>query len=477
MKSSRNYTAPYVANSFKDYLASSSLTLATCWKLISKTNVIVGATSHTRDLTFAAHAGVTFKSSQGIVPSAADTELGLNSAGLEVDSVFSVSVLTEETVAAGDWDGAFFEVFIINYLVPEMGEMVMFAGTIGEVKTYGERFRAEGRPLTSKATQQIGSIYTEKCTVRKLGDNRCKTPVTIGATAGGDGGIITTTGTVTTGGSNVQFNDTSRGEGTGYYTHGTVTFTSGALAGRSSEIIQHIGTAPQAGGNTLRWGTDSSWKVSTSGLAGWQTPAFSEAGWVAATQQGVYGTSPWLHGSANFPTDSTGQWLWNYFSPGTFSAAGGDVYFRKTFTPNVSSATIKIAADNSYSLYVNNDTVVGSGTSWNLAGSHTITLTPNVPNTIAIKVTNSPAPPNVWNPAGLIADITFATFVPVPTGTGSLIQLSIPMPRAIPVGTTYTITRGCNREWTTCKNVFNNLVNFRGFPFVPGVDKAYKINR
>lgn len=475
MKTARNFTAPYTATSFKDYLAGSSLTLATCWKLVSKTNVIVGATSHTRDLVLAAHTGVTFKSSQGVVPSAADSELGLGSAGLEVDSVFSVNVLTEETVAAGDWDGAYFEVFLVNYSDFAMGELVMFAGTIGEVKTYGERFRAEGRPLTNKATQQIGGIYTEKCTVRRLGDNRCKTPITIGAVAGGDGGVVTVTGTVTTGGSNTQFNDSARGEVTGYFTYGTVTFTSGVLAGRSSEIVQHIGTAPQTGGSVLRWATDSSWKVNATNPAGWNTASYNDSTWTSATQQGSIRQYPWTQGTQNFPSDSTAQWIWRFNTVGSTNTTPTYCYFRKTFTPNVSSARITIAADDSYTLYVNG-TQIGTGSAWNVAQSYTISLNPNVANVIAVEAVNSAIPYSV-NPAGLIADITFAAYTPPASGSGSLIQLAIPMPRAIPVGTTYTMTRGCDREWRTCKNVYNNLINFRGFPFVPGIDKAYRVNR
>ncbi len=426
MKSARNFTAPYTESSFKDYLSEAGLTLATCWKLVSKTNQIVGATSHTRDLVLTGHSGITFKSSQGIVPSAADTEMGLGSAGLEVDSVFSVDVLTEETVAAGDWDGAYFEVFLVNYSTFEMGELVMFAGTIGEVKTYGERFRAEGRPLTSKATQQIGAIYTEKCSARRLGDVRCKTPITIGAVAA-DGGLVTTTGTVTAGGSNTQFTDLSRGEVTGYYTYGTVTFTSGVLAGRSSEIIQHIGTAPQAGGNVVRWYSDSSWKVSATNPAGWETVGYDDSAWFAATEQGRMGAAPWRLSTSNFPADTQAQWIWRYYSTFTPDEIGEITYFRKTFTPNVASATLIIAGDNDYELYVNGVSI-GTGVSWNVGQSYVITLTPNVPNTIAVRVQNNIGEYDQPNPGGLLIDLTFAPFAPTPTGTGSLIQLAIPIP-------------------------------------------------
>lgn len=475
MRAARNFISPNTEHSFKEMLKNPTLTLATCWKLVSVKNEIIGATSHTRDIVLSGHPNIVFKSSQGIVPSAADSELGLNSAGLEVDSIFSVNILTEEAVAAGDWDNAYFEVFIIDYTNLDLGELVMFAGTIGEVKTYGERFRAEGRPLTNKSTQQVGDIYTAKCTAQRLGDVYCKTDVTNGAIAA-DGGVVTTTGTVTTGGSNVQFTDSSRGEVTGYYTHGTVTFTSGPLAGRSSEIVQHIGTPPQAGGNVVRWATDSSWKVNGTLVTNWETTGFNDATWPFATIQGGLRTNPWLQTVANFPVDSRAQWLWRFFSPNTHDNVGSTSYFRKTFTPNVNSATIKIAADSEYTLYVNGS-IVGTGSAWNVAQSYTVSLNVGVLNSIAVRVYNAPVHINLFNPAGFIADVTFAAYAPTPPGTGSIIQLSTPMPRNIDIGTTYSITRGCDREWKTCKNVYNNLVNYRGFPFVPGIEKAYKINQ
>ena len=36
-----------------------------------------------------------------------------------------------------------------------------------------------------------------------------------------------------------------------------------------------------------------------------------------------------------------------------------------------------------------------------------------------------------------------------------------------PVGQTIVVQAGCDHLPTTCKNKFNNLANFNGFPFVP----------
>lgn len=44
------------------------------------------------------------------------------------------------------------------------------------------------------------------------------------------------------------------------------------------------------------------------------------------------------------------------------------------------------------------------------------------------------------------------------------------MPQPIAVGDTFTVTAGCDKLFATCRNRFNNVVNFRGFPQIPGND-------
>lgn len=51
-----------------------------------------------------------------------------------------------------------------------------------------------------------------------------------------------------------------------------------------------------------------------------------------------------------------------------------------------------------------------------------------------------------------------------------VVALTMAMPNPIAVGDTYTIIAGCDRQFGTCKNRFNNVVHFRGEPYTPGVD-------
>lgn len=50
------------------------------------------------------------------------------------------------------------------------------------------------------------------------------------------------------------------------------------------------------------------------------------------------------------------------------------------------------------------------------------------------------------------------------------IELQQPMPYVIQAGDTYIIKAGCDKLVSTCNTKFNNVVNFRGFPHIPGND-------
>lgn len=51
------------------------------------------------------------------------------------------------------------------------------------------------------------------------------------------------------------------------------------------------------------------------------------------------------------------------------------------------------------------------------------------------------------------------------------IDLFLPMPFDIAVGDTFSVYPGCDKNLSTCLAKFNNVVNFRGFPHMPGRDQ------
>jgi uncharacterized phage protein (TIGR02218 family) len=52
-----------------------------------------------------------------------------------------------------------------------------------------------------------------------------------------------------------------------------------------------------------------------------------------------------------------------------------------------------------------------------------------------------------------------------------LFTLWLPMPQAITAGHAFTAIAGCDKRYATCRTKFSNLVNFGGFPHLPGVDR------
>ncbi|WP_439891607.1 DUF2163 domain-containing protein [Ralstonia sp. 25C] len=55
-----------------------------------------------------------------------------------------------------------------------------------------------------------------------------------------------------------------------------------------------------------------------------------------------------------------------------------------------------------------------------------------------------------------------------------VVTVALPFPFPVSAGDTYTIVAGCDRTFGTCKTRFNNVVNFRGEPYVPGADTTLR---
>ncbi len=56
---------------------------------------------------------------------------------------------------------------------------------------------------------------------------------------------------------------------------------------------------------------------------------------------------------------------------------------------------------------------------------------------------------------------------------GSALNLMYPLPFAPTAGDAFTVYAGCDHTQGTCQGRFNNVANFRGFPYVPPPQMAY----
>jgi|GEM_PF-1178544 len=146
--------------------------------------------------------------------------------------------------------------------------------------------------------------------------------------------------------------------------------------------------------NSLRFGTDNSWKQTQNYSAGWESQAFDDSSWSAAADEGAYGTQPW--GGFRLPSDTPAHWIWYYDSRGNSDYS--TVYFRKSFVATSDTAQLAIAGDDSFTAYLNG-VQIASATNWQQTQWPTLSLTPGATYVLAVVVTNT------GGPGGLVADL------------------------------------------------------------------------
>jgi hypothetical protein len=58
----------------------------------------------------------------------------------------------------------------------------------------------------------------------------------------------------------------------------------------------------------------------------------------------------------------------------------------------------------------------------------------------------------------------------VKTFAPGVVTLALQLPFPLAAGDTYTIIAGCDKQFGTCRDRFNNIIHFRGEPYIPGID-------
>lgn len=72
-----------------------------------------------------------------------------------------------------------------------------------------------------------------------------------------------------------------------------------------------------------------------------------------------------------------------------------------------------------------------------------------------------------WSSGALAGDeVRIASHQKTPDG--SVVTLALDPLGSVMSGVSFVITAGCDKSYETCRDRFDNLLNFRGFPFVPG---------
>ena len=209
-----------ILGSFSSYLLTKvAKSFTRCWKVTRKDGVILGFTTHTRDLTVD---GVLYQMLGGLTTSAVKSSEGLSVDNLAVSAFLTAQ--SEGDILRGVYDGAMVEVFVVNYFNLGLGKLTEKVGFLGEVTRADGIFHAELRGLMDMLRTKIGRVYTAGCDAR-LGDARCKVPLT------------PVDGLITIPTSAKSFQSVAiTGSPEHMYTSGTVVFLSGQNTGVTRDI-------------------------------------------------------------------------------------------------------------------------------------------------------------------------------------------------------------------------------------------------
>ncbi len=104
--------------------------IALCWRLARRDGVVLGFTSHDRDIRLA---GVTYRARPGMTPSAIVQTDGLEGDSMSIEGALDAASITSADLASGRWAGAAVEVLACDWADPDAGHLCLSRGRIGDV--------------------------------------------------------------------------------------------------------------------------------------------------------------------------------------------------------------------------------------------------------------------------------------------------------------------------------------------------------
>lgn len=218
----RNLPGPLAA-----HFASGATTLCRCWRLTRRDATVLGFTDHDEDLAFD---NTLFRAGTGFEGTEIEARFGLAVTGTEIHGALSADGLSEADLAAGRYDDAKVELFLVNWADAEQ-RLLLRSGHLGEVRREGAAFAAEVRGLAARLNEERGRIFAATCDA-DLGDARCGVALD-GPALCGEGSVLAVegAGAIRVAGLDAFADD--------WFTRGRLAFSAGANAGLAVEVKSH----------------------------------------------------------------------------------------------------------------------------------------------------------------------------------------------------------------------------------------------
>jgi uncharacterized phage protein (TIGR02218 family) len=202
------------------HLSEEVTSLAGCYLITLKDQTKKAFTDYIEDLLIE---GVLYKANSGFSKSAIVSNSNFNIDNLEIEAILDEENITENDLMSGVYDMAQIEIFLVNYLAPNMGKIILKTGYLSGVTLKQGRFSVEIMGLAHKLMSNISAVFSNHCRAN-LGDEFCKYKPSV------IDGVISRVA------SNNSWIDDSLNQANGYFNYGFVKFKTGKNMGKSFEV-------------------------------------------------------------------------------------------------------------------------------------------------------------------------------------------------------------------------------------------------
>ena len=216
-----------LSHALQAHLDDGTTTMSRCWRISRADGVALGFTDHDRTLTFD---GTAFEPESGFAASEIRSGSDLAVDAQDASGVLTSDRITETDILEGRWDNAAVELWRVNWANSSQ-RVLLRRGAVGQIRRGRMAFVAEVRSLAHVLGQTVGRTFQAGCDAL-LGDARCGIDLenAIYKGNGVDTDLLRDRAFMASGLSSFE---------AGWFTSGTLTWTSGATAGRTTEVLSH----------------------------------------------------------------------------------------------------------------------------------------------------------------------------------------------------------------------------------------------
>lgn len=444
------------------HLQQTLTTLCTCWQLTREDGVALFFTDLDIPISYG---GNTYQPDSGYTRSAIQSSADLAVDNMDVEGLVSSDAITEQDLRNGVYDYAQISIFMLNWADISMGRIALRTGYFGEViATPTGGFRTELRGLTQLLSNNFGQVCQPVCRA-DLGDSRCTVPVdppvwqpstayalgtwvkaVVSSTAGADpyGGVI-------------------------FQVIGAGT------SGQAQPVFDTAVDGTTSGDGTVGWKAFNSYTKQGTVLGVQDRRTVLVTGLVNPNGVGVGPSAQGLTQPINDAMIPTTGW--------TLDSSGAVTLTVTSTKGNALFANIDVEGAGA------NNTVTGDGTDTLLIyGQPTqvnailTTMTYNNATSLvdvveltcegkSVQTISLPQVEQYFNPGVVkfVSGLNTGKVVEIENFANSVIGFRVSLPFMPVVGDQFRIYPGCTKTRANCL-VFDNVINFRGEPDLPGQD-------